>query len=176
MSPRDVISLICALPWGTIGSRVNTFVRDMPGADHKRVQGNSLYPQHGAAMTSMHKVYFCFSLSLLHEYYGPHYVFQIFKELQIFFSPEKFLFLCLYILRIWEENGIHRILQKIQFFLMPKILKCGKSVKTKQTPIKQNSQSCVFPENLDQSCLSCHAVTVYYCFVICFVHVTEFEA
>ena len=38
----------------------------MPAADHKRVQSNGLYPQHGGMMTSMHKVYkqtslyFCF--------------------------------------------------------------------------------------------------------------------
>ena len=29
----------------------------MPVAEHKRVQSNSLYPQHGGVMTSMHKVY-----------------------------------------------------------------------------------------------------------------------
>ena len=42
---------------GDIGLRINTVVRDVPGADHTRVQGNGLYPQHGGAMTSMHKVY-----------------------------------------------------------------------------------------------------------------------
>ena len=44
--------------WGLIGLRVNAVVRNVPVADHKRVQSNGLYPQHGGMMTSMHdKVY-----------------------------------------------------------------------------------------------------------------------
>ena len=42
---------------GDIGLRVNAVVSDVPAADHKRVQGNGFCPQHGGAMTSMHKVY-----------------------------------------------------------------------------------------------------------------------
>ena len=40
-----------------VGLRVNAVVRDLPAADHKRVQGNGFCPQHGGAMTSVHKVY-----------------------------------------------------------------------------------------------------------------------
>ena len=43
--------------FGGIGLRVNAVVSDVPAADHKRVQGNGFIPQHGSAMTSMHKVY-----------------------------------------------------------------------------------------------------------------------
>ena len=42
---------------GDIGLRINAVVSDVPAADHKRVQGNGFYPQHGGAMTSIHKVY-----------------------------------------------------------------------------------------------------------------------
>ena len=38
-----------------IGLRINVVVRNVPVADHKRVQSNGLYPQHGGVMTSMHK-------------------------------------------------------------------------------------------------------------------------
>ena len=44
-------------PLGGIGLRVNAVVRNVPFADHKRIQNNGLYPQHGGAMMSMHKVY-----------------------------------------------------------------------------------------------------------------------
>ena len=42
---------------GDMGLHVNAVVSDVPAADHKRVQGNGFCPQHGGAMTSMHKVY-----------------------------------------------------------------------------------------------------------------------
>ena len=42
---------------GDIRLRINTVVSDVPAADHKHVQGNGFCPPHGAAMTSMHKVY-----------------------------------------------------------------------------------------------------------------------
>ena len=42
---------------GSIELRVNAVVRNVPVADHKRVQSNGLYPQHGGMMMSMHKVY-----------------------------------------------------------------------------------------------------------------------
>ena len=38
-----------------------------------------------------------------------------------------------------------------------------KSIKTKQKPIKQN---CACTANLDQTCFSCHVLTVYTCFAI----------
>ena len=39
-----------------IGLRVNAVVSDVPAADHMRVQGNGLCPQHaGGAMASMHE-------------------------------------------------------------------------------------------------------------------------
>ena len=46
-------------PLGDIGLhvRVNAVVRNVPVADHKRIQSNGLYPQHGGTMTSMHKIY-----------------------------------------------------------------------------------------------------------------------
>ena len=43
---------------GDIGLHVNVVVSDVPAADHKRVQGNGFCPQHGGAMTSMHKIYY----------------------------------------------------------------------------------------------------------------------
>ena len=52
----DVIILLRP-PLGYIGLRVNTVVRNVPVVDHKRVQSNGLNPQHGGAMTSMHKIY-----------------------------------------------------------------------------------------------------------------------
>ena len=43
--------------WFCDAGSQNAVVRDVPAADHKRVQGNGFCPQHGGAMTSMHKVY-----------------------------------------------------------------------------------------------------------------------
>ena len=37
---------------GSIGLRVKAVVRNMPVADHKRVQGSGFDPQHGSAMTN----------------------------------------------------------------------------------------------------------------------------
>ena len=37
---------------------VNAVIRNVPVADHKRVQSNGLFSQHGSVMTSMHKVYY----------------------------------------------------------------------------------------------------------------------
>ena len=43
----------CAAAWGSIELRVKAVVRNVPVADHKRVQSNGLYTQHGGVMTSM---------------------------------------------------------------------------------------------------------------------------
>ena len=42
---------------GDIELPVNAVVSNVPAADHKRVQGNGFCPQHGGAVTSMHRVY-----------------------------------------------------------------------------------------------------------------------
>ena len=46
-----------ALAWGSIGLRVKAVVKNVPVADHKRVQSKGFDPQHGGAMTSVQKVY-----------------------------------------------------------------------------------------------------------------------
>ena len=51
-----IISLRPPLGGIHVGLHINAVVRNVPVADHKRVQSNGLYPQHGGAMTSMHKV------------------------------------------------------------------------------------------------------------------------
>ena len=44
-------------PFRNIGLCFNAVVSDVPAADHKCIQGNGSYSQHGSTMMSMHKIY-----------------------------------------------------------------------------------------------------------------------
>ena len=62
---------------------------------------------------------------------------------------------------------------------MPKWRNTENTVKKRiKTKSKTNKINCTCAKNLDQTCFSCHVLTVYYCFVLCLCmppKITEFE-